>query len=130
MASILLIEDDTPLREVLATTLTNAGHTVLQAADGRQGIELFHVSPTDVVITDIIMPGQEGIETIMALRKEFPRLPIIAMSGGASHSRTYLGMAAKLGAHRTLAKPFTPAELLRAITEVLPKPGAGSAEPL
>ena len=119
MARILLIEDDTPLREVLAATLVNAGHIVAQAGDGRQGVELFDLAPADLVITDILMPGQEGIETIMQLRRLAPGLPIIAISGGATHSKFYLGMAAKLGAQRVLAKPFTPAELLRAIDEVL-----------
>jgi len=119
MARILLIEDDTNLREVLAVTLVNAGHIVAQAVDGRQGVELFDLAPVELVITDILMPGQEGIETIMQLQRREPGLPIIAISGGATHSKFYLGMAAKLGAQQVLAKPFTPAELLRAVGTVL-----------
>lgn len=119
MARILLIDDDNPLREVLATTLSNAGHIVMQAADGRTGVELFRIEPADLVITDIIMPGQEGIETIVQFRHEVPDLPIIAMSGGASHSKFYLDMAGKLGAQITLSKPFTSTELFRAIDTVL-----------
>jgi DNA-binding response OmpR family regulator len=126
MARILLIDDDDPLREVLATTLASVGHIVMQAADGKRGVELFRVEPADLVITDIIMPGQEGIETIVALRRELPSLPIIAMSGGTSYSKFYLEVAAKLGAQRTLAKPFTTTELMQAVSAVLATPPAGS----
>ena len=119
MARILLIDDEDALREVLAMTLAQAGHLVIQAADGKTGVELFRVEPTDLVITDIIMPGQEGIETIVALRRALPKLPIIAMSGGTSHSRFYLEMADKLGAQRTLAKPFSATQLLGAVSAVL-----------
>jgi len=119
MSRILIIEDDAPLREVLATILTNAGHTVTQATEGRQGCAVFHAAPTDLVLTDLIMPGQEGIETIVQLRRSHPHLPIIAMSGGTTHAKSYLAIAAKLGANRTLPKPFTPAQLLRTIAEVL-----------
>ena len=133
MASILIIDDDDLLREILVTTLTHAGHTVYQAPDGRQGCDLFHASPTDLVITDIIMPGQEGIETMLKLRRMRPGLPIIAMSGGLTHSEFYLDMAAKLGATRILAKPFTPAELQTLIAAVLannsPPRAAASAAP-
>jgi DNA-binding response OmpR family regulator len=125
MASILLIEDDEPLRQILALALVNAGHTVAEAADGNQGIERFREAPPDLVITDIVMPGREGIETIMALRREAPRLPIIAISGAANYARVYLGMAAKLGAQRILSKPFNTADLLAAINEVLSTPPAG-----
>jgi CheY-like chemotaxis protein len=125
MASILLIEDDEPLRQILALALVNAGHTVAEAADGNQGIERFHKAPPDLVITDIVMPGREGIEMIMTLRREAPRLPIIAISGAANYARIYLGMAAKLGAQRILPKPFSAADLLRAINEVLAAPPAG-----
>jgi CheY-like chemotaxis protein len=124
MASILLIEDDEPLRKVLAITLAKAGHTVVQAGDGDEGLHQFHQAPPDLVITDIVMPGKEGIETIMALRQEAPKLPIIAISGAANYSPIYLGMAAKLGAQRILSKPFTGADLLRAINEMLPAPRA------
>jgi DNA-binding response OmpR family regulator len=126
MARILLIDDDDPLRSVIAQNLVIAGHTVIEAADGRQGVELFHVTPVDLVLTDLVMPGKEGVETIMELHAENPDLPIIAMSGGMPRSSMYLEIAAKLGARRALAKPFTPQELLKVISEVLaeapPKP--------
>ncbi|MBP6508548.1 MAG: response regulator [Opitutaceae bacterium] len=125
MAHLLLIDDDKSLREILAMTLEQAGHVVREAKDGRDGVMQFRREPADVVITDLIMPGQEGIETIVALRKERPKLPIIAMSGGVEHSPVYLGLAKKLGAQRTLAKPFSGEELLKAIDEVLAEARGG-----
>lgn len=125
MARILLIDDDELLRDVLAKSLHHAGHTVIQASDGQQGVDLFHATEIDIVITDLVMPVQEGVETIIKLRRENPNLPIIAISGGVTNSRTYLDMAGKLGAKRILAKPFTPKELLQAISEVLPAQPAG-----
>lgn len=125
MARILLIDDDELLRDVLAKSLQHAGHAVIQASDGQQGVDLFHATEIDIVITDLVMPVQEGVETIIKLRRENPTLPIIAISGGVTNSRTYLDMAGKLGAKRILAKPFTPSELLQAIAEVLPAHPAG-----
>jgi DNA-binding response OmpR family regulator len=119
MAHLLIIEDDEPLRSVLATALVQAGHVVLQAEEGRAGCTLLTTSPCDLVITDLIMPGQEGIETIMQLRHSHPGLPVIAMSGGSHYADAYLGIAAKLGVRATLAKPFTTAELLHAIDAAL-----------
>ena len=129
MARILLIDDDDLLRDVLTTALTHAGHTVYQAADGAQGCEIFNATPVDLVLTDIIMPGQEGIETIMHLRHLNPRLPIIAMSGGATNSKVYLSLAAQLGARHVLAKPFTPDALAAAIADLLPPASPSPASP-
>lgn len=127
MAHLLLIEDDKDLREILAVSLVDAGHVVRQAREGREAMTLFTREPADVVITDLIMPGKEGLETILALRKERPKLPIIAISGGVEHSPVYLGLAARLGAQRTLAKPFKIEELLAAIDEVLKQARGGEA---
>lgn len=129
MARILIIEDDDLLRGLLVQTLTEAGHTVFQASDGRQGCDLFLTTSADLVLTDIIMPGQEGIETILKLRHQRPSVAIIAMSGGATHSRFYLDIAAKLGAHRVLAKPFLPADLMKLIDEVLAEKNPPPAAP-
>ena len=126
MARILIIDDDAPLRGLLVDTLELAGHEVYQAEDGAQGVEVFKIAGADVVVTDMIMPGQEGIETIGQLRKLAPKLPIIAMSGNMQHSSIYLQLANKLGATRTLAKPFTGHQFLAIIDAVLapPKPEA------
>jgi DNA-binding response OmpR family regulator len=123
MARLLLIDDDAMLRDVLATALVQAGHTVVQANDGREGAKLFRAEPADIVITDLVMPDREGLETIIALHREWPELPIIAMSGGDTRSSVYLALAASLGARRILAKPFGRDVLLHAIDELLaPRP--------
>lgn len=119
MARILIIDDDDLLRGVLVQAVTHAGHEVVQAADGKIGIELVRAEAVDLVVTDMIMPGQEGVQTISILRREWPHIPVIAMSGGLSHSNLYLDIARKIGARRILPKPFTPRELLDTIDEVL-----------
>lgn len=119
MARILIIDDDELLRSVLAKALTHAGHTVIQAADGRQGVDLVRATEIDVAVTDLIMPVQEGVETIITLRRDQPKLPIIAMSGGASNSKLYLEIAEKIGARHILSKPFLPKQLLDLIDELL-----------
>ncbi len=118
---ILLIDDDDGLRNVLAKSLTYAGHTVTQAENGQRGLDLSRAGDFDLVITDIVMPVQEGVETIIALRREQPRLPIIAISGGMSNAALYLEMAAKIGARAIVPKPFTPPELLAVIKQVMTK---------
>src|ERR1035437_6131139 len=128
MSSILLIEDDNLFREAVAAALTEHGYTVTQAADGAQGVRLFRAAPTDLVITDIVMPNKEGLETIEALHREYPKLAIIAMSGGlAREAPLYLSIAGVLGADRMLQKPFALPTLLTAIEEVLA--AAGKDEP-
>jgi DNA-binding response OmpR family regulator len=122
MARILLIEDDDQLRHVIAQSLAAGGHEAFQAADGRQGLDIFRAGTFDLVLTDLVMPEKEGVETIIELRRENPTLKIVAMSGGMPRSNFYLGLATHLGAQRTLAKPFTPTELLNAIDETLAAP--------
>jgi DNA-binding response OmpR family regulator len=124
MARILLIDDDDLLRGVLAKALHHAGHEIIQASDGKLGVDLARATQVDLVITDLIMPVQEGVETIMTIHQERPRLPIIAMSGGVSNSGLYLEIAGKMGARRVLAKPFTPKELSEVIDEVMAEPNA------
>jgi DNA-binding response OmpR family regulator len=124
MTRVLLIDDDEALRAVIKMSLVASGFEVVEAGDGRAGVSLAKSKPFDVVVTDLIMPGQEGIETITILRRELPQLPIIAMSGGLPNSALYLEIAAKIGARRVLGKPFAMADLRTAITEVVagPKP--------
>jgi len=119
MARVLLIEDDDLLREVLARSLVAAGHEVVEASNGIEGIDLYRARPADVVVTDLVMPLQEGVETIMQLRKFRRDIPIVAMSGGVPNSKLYLGIAGKIGAQKILPKPFTPAQLQEAIKEAL-----------
>ncbi|MDB6113987.1 MAG: response regulator receiver domain [Lacunisphaera sp.] len=119
MARILIIEDDEPLRALLKHMLEAAGHTVTQAETSRAVLQILRQAPPDVVLTDIIMPDLDGLELIMMIRKEMPKMPVIAMSGAMTNASLYLRLAKKLGARRTLQKPFVPEQLFAAVREVL-----------
>jgi CheY-like chemotaxis protein len=120
MATILLIDDEELVRQTLGHTLTDGGHTVVFAGDGAEGLRRMAAVSPDLVITDIVMPDQEGLETIMALRKIAATLPIIAISGGGRGGKLdFLGAASALGATRVLRKPFGMAALLDAVNECL-----------
>jgi DNA-binding NtrC family response regulator len=120
MQSILLIDDDKALREALRVVLARAGYSVVIAGDGREGLQLYRRLRPDLVLTDIVMDGQEGLATIEALRRESPLVKIIAMSGGGSmRDSTYLDAARCLGAQRTLDKPFDLQRLLTVVRDVL-----------
>ena len=124
MARILIIDDDHQMRGVLRDLLESHGYDVIEASDGAVGSRLYREGPADLIITDIFMPSQEGLETIRGLRRAFPDARVIAMSGGMSN-RGYdpLPIARALGARRTLAKPFHNDDLLKAVSEVLEEPG-------
>ncbi len=119
MARILIIDDDDALRGIIVKSLTFAGHQIRQTDDGRKGVAMFREDPTELVITDMVMPGQEGMETIKILHKEYPDLKIIAMSGGLEGSELYLELTKRLGAAYTLTKPFTLQQLKEAIDIVM-----------
>ncbi len=122
-ASILLIEDEPALRNLFEAVLTRAGYTVATAENGRTAMRILATRAFDVVVTDIVMPEQEGIETIMKIRQLWPGLPIIAMSGGGHvEPERYLRIARSAGAMRLLAKPFAPARLLGCVYELLSPP--------
>ena len=113
MASILLVDDDEQLRPMLKMVLERAGHTVNEAGNGREAMESYRQDPTELVVTDLVMPDKEGLETIMELRRAYPDLKIIAMSGGGrTGAQSYLELAVKFGANHILNKPFTNQELL------------------
>ena len=128
MARILIIDDDDTLRGIIAKSLIHAGHTITQANNGRKGVAQFRAAPTDLVITDLVMPEQEGMETIKILHRDFPQTPVIAMSGGLDGSPLYLDLTRRLGARITLTKPFTLQQLKQAIDEILSSspPAAGT----
>ena len=119
MARVLVIDDESGVRASIEQILNYAGHEALLAADGRQGALLCRTGPPDLAIIDIFMPEQDGIETIAAFRREFPNVAIIAISGGHIASDSMLSTARQLGAERILAKPFSVAEFLSAVEEVL-----------
>lgn len=126
MARILVIDDDDSIRLLVAEILAAAGHAVTTADGGTKGAKLFRAAPCDLILTDIVMAEGEGLETIIKLHREFPAVPIIAMSGGSSFSTDYLEMAAKLGAARTLNKPFSGDELIANVDRLLQTGGGGT----
>lgn len=113
---VLIIDDEAPLRQSMRRMLESVGHEVVEADNGRTGVALYRKQPTDVVVTDIIMPQKEGIETIRELRAIDPDVRIIAVSGGGrSQNMDFLMIAGKLGATDTLAKPFRKEELIACV---------------
>ena len=120
MSTILVVDDDSQVLQVLSEMLRLEGHDVTMAENGREALNCYDRERFDLVITDIIMPDREGLETIADLRQRSQDLPIIAISGGGrSGSMDYLETARYLGADTTLSKPFGRKELLAAIDEVL-----------
>lgn len=120
MATILIIEDDAAFREILEAILVHEQHRVFAAADGNQGLALARQHRPDLVITDLLMPEKEGLETIRELRTFKPAPKIIAMSGGGRvNAHDFLSIAVKFGAAQSLEKPFDREQLLRAITVAL-----------
>lgn len=117
---VLVIDDDEQMRILLRQVMEWAGYEVTEAGDGREGMHKQRNQPADLVITDLIMPEQEGLETITSLKKEFPHLKIIAISGGGRIGpEAYLPAAQELGADRVFSKPFDVRELAGAVKELL-----------
>ncbi len=120
MERILIIDDEPQIRSMLRLMLERDGYEVVEAPDGIEGIRLYRQNPSDLIITDLIMPNKDGIGMIIDLKKEFPEVKIIAMSGGGLNKPDgYLKGAKKLGAAYTLTKPIDREEMLRAVKETL-----------
>ncbi len=116
---ILLIDDEESFRSVIRQVLVNAGYEVIEASNGAEGIRYFYQKPADMIVTDIIMPEKEGIETIIELKKAFPHVKLVAMSGGGWYGTDIdFDMARRLGA-RTLDKPFALQDLLDVVSDLL-----------
>ena len=122
MARILLIEDYDLVRGLLRETLELAGHAVIEARTGAEGLDLFRKGGADLVITDIVMPDKDGIDVVRALREQVPPVPIIAISGAGDSAEDYLDLAYRMGAVKVLLKPFTIGALIAAVNELLPGP--------
>lgn len=121
MATVLLVEDDPQVRSMLHDTLEEEGHTIKEAENGREAIDAYRKDPADIVVTDIIMPGKDGVEALHILKRDFPDIKVIAISGGSANIRGehLLDTAKKLGAARVFNKPVDLEELTTAINEVL-----------
>lgn len=128
MVRVLILDDEESLRQVLCEVFEEAGYEVVPADGGESGVRLFTEEPTDLVITDLIMPGKEGIETIRELRQHSVDVKIIAISGrGGPYVKANLDRALAVGADCAIPKPFTPTDILEAASKLLS--GEGELEP-
>ncbi len=120
MTKILVIDDDDFIRGILCNALKKSNFEVIEATNGNEGVEKALSQTPDVVVTDILMPDKEGIETIMEIKEANQDIKIIAMSGGgAIKNMSFLDMAKKVGAQHVLSKPFKPNDLFTAINDVM-----------
>lgn len=123
MAKILVFDDELSILLMLKKMLEKAGHEVGIALNGREGMELFEKNKPDLLITDIIMPEKEGLETILQLRKKYPELKIIAISGGGRIGPGgYLPSAKLFGANMIFQKPLVQKEFMQAVSLLLNEP--------
>ena len=120
MSSILIIDDDAAVRRLLRMALEKDKHTVIEAEDGVEGMRRWRDGRPDLVITDLLMPGKDGLDTVFEMVSLNPRVKVIAMTGGTWREAVdRLHDARLFGALRTVAKPFTLSEMLRVVGEVL-----------
>lgn len=117
-ATILVVDDDETMRDLLRRMLERAGYAVVLAANGRDALERLRDQPTDLIVTDMVMPEMDGIELIRKLATERPRLPVIAISGVHDWAN-YLSMAIRLGAKAAVQKPVSAAELVATVRGLL-----------
>ena len=122
MPTILLIDDNEDFRETLGELLEMEGYQVVEAADGKVGTDLYKKNAIDLVVTDLIMPNQDGIKTIVELKEDDPHVKIITISGGGRtipDSKLFLDAAQGLGSLRSFKKPLDRVEFLSAVREIL-----------
>lgn len=120
MARILVIDDQEPIRRIVRRALEQQGHEVFDASDGEIGMDILETQSFEVVITDIFMPGQDGIVTLRQIRKRFPAVKVIVISGGDSSGMLDLRKDAELlGAVSSLQKPFNAREVIDKVDEAL-----------
>lgn len=120
MGKILIADDDFEIRDSLQKLLQLKGHEVELAKDGLEACKALDADHFDMMVTDIVMPNQEGLESIMQARQKHPGLHLIAMSGGGTaRTENYLRMAMTFGAEAIFMKPFSPREMLEKVDELL-----------
>ena len=120
MACILVVEDDRDLREMLKISLLKRKYTVLEASNGKEALARFKPTITDLVITDLIMPDEDGLKVIMKIKELKPSIKVIAISGGGKAGPgNYLNLAKALGANEVFSKPFSVNDLVRKIDFLL-----------
>lgn len=133
-ATILVVDDDSVIREVIKTLLEHHGYAVHLANDGDAALTFLATQSVDIVLIDILMPKKEGLETIIELKRRFPKIPIFAMSAsGARKGHDFLQIAAKFGADGIIQKPFTAEKLLALLAsrpnqQAAPPPSLGNTD--
>jgi DNA-binding NtrC family response regulator len=118
MARLLVIEDEPLVRQTIRMILALDGHSIIEAENGALGLAQLAQNEVDLVLTDLVMPGMEGIETIKQIRLLHPHLKVVAISGTGAYN-LYLNAASKLGANAVLQKPFLPAQLRQTVARAL-----------
>jgi DNA-binding response OmpR family regulator len=119
-ARILLVEDDNYLRNMFAQFLAQAGYEVVEPANGRVAMEKMAEKSADMIITNMVLPEMDGVEIIMAIRRRYPGVKIVALAETTLNpAENFLKIARMLGAQRTLAKPLAPEQLLHAVQDLL-----------
>jgi CheY-like chemotaxis protein len=127
MPCVLLVDDHDQVRKLLETVFTRAGYEVISAPDGDDALELLRENRPDLVVTDILMPKMEGYETIIEIRRVYPDIKIIAMSGGGRNTPdSYLGFAKDFGADAVFTKPIDMRRLLETVEQLLNPETAGN----
>lgn len=121
MAKILVVDDEAPIRTLVAKILLKDGHEVLEAENGQAACDLFSNAGVELIITDLVMPEKNGIEMILELKKSNPSVKVIAISGGVGFSGYFdlLSVARLLGAKHIIKKPFTVDEIRKAVNDML-----------
>jgi len=129
MMEVLVVDDDALMRGMLAEWLAEAGYRVREAENGTKALQMLHIRPADLLISDMDMPGRDGAQTIDEARRMLPGLTVIAISGGARDDRqNWKAKALKLGAAKALAKPFERRDLLAAVKELMPQDKSGARQ--
>jgi CheY-like chemotaxis protein len=118
---ILVIDDDNDVRQLICRMISSEGYEALEASNGKEGMIIIRSDPKiDIVVTDLIMPEQEGLETIKELKRDFPQIKILAISGGGKiDAQNYLAIAKGMGADLALSKPFVRQDFLNAIQKLM-----------
>jgi CheY-like chemotaxis protein len=120
MTRILIIDDDAEVRALMRLTLERAGFEVAEARDGEEGVQAFRQQAADLIFCDVFMPGKDGLEVIQELRRDFPGVKVIAMSGGGYRgTMALLDVARHLGAIEALSKPFSVTDAVAAARRAL-----------
>lgn len=116
MARILIMDDDASVRTALKNLLVQEGHEIAEAPNAAEGARIYSTTPTDLIITDLLMPERDGVEALLELRSQYPDIKTIVISGDAPE---FLPLVEDLGAQKTIAKPFKNADVINAVNDLL-----------